>query len=80
MEIKFEDVIEFIIKNSENREQMDKINKISFPFTTSYENKYSTKKKNIVVGGAYQPSYEDLKDIVEAPLGTFSWEDLFLKK
>lgn len=71
MEITFEDVIEFVIKNSENRERMDKLNKITFPFTTSYEKKYSTKSYTTY---GYQPSYEDLKDIVEAPLGKY--EDL----
>lgn len=31
-----EDVIEFIVKNSDKTERMDKINKITFPFTTKY--------------------------------------------
>ena len=35
--ITIDDVIEFIVKNSENKEWMDKINKITFPFTTKYE-------------------------------------------
>ncbi|MBO7713852.1 MAG: hypothetical protein J6S85_09810 [Methanobrevibacter sp.] len=34
--ITLSDVIEFIVKNSENKERMDKINKITFPFTTKY--------------------------------------------
>ena len=36
MMIKLEDVIEFIIKNSDKTEWMDKINKITFPFTSKY--------------------------------------------
>ena len=37
-EITIDDVIEFIIKNCDDRELMDKINKTSFPFTTKYLN------------------------------------------
>ncbi len=37
-EITIDDVIEFIIKNCDNTELMDKINKTSFPFTTKYLN------------------------------------------
>lgn len=37
-EIKIEDVIEFIVKNSDNEERMDKINKVTFPFTSKYKN------------------------------------------
>lgn len=36
-EITLEDVMFFIIQNSENKEAMDKINKTTFPFTTKYE-------------------------------------------
>lgn len=36
MEITIDDVIEFIIKNSDKTEWMDKINKVTFPFTTKY--------------------------------------------
>ena len=35
-EITLEDVIKFIIEHYEDREAMDKISKISFPFTTKY--------------------------------------------
>lgn len=35
-EITIDDVIEFIIRNCDNREAMDKISKTSFPFTTKY--------------------------------------------
>lgn len=81
MEIKFEDVIEFVIKNSDHRERMDKLNKITFPFTTSYENKYSKKKSEIRLGGSgYQPSYDDMKELIESPLGTFPWDDLLINK
>lgn len=65
MEITFEDVIEFVIKNSDKRERMDKLNKITFPFTTSYENKYWKKKTDYIMWWSYQPSYEDLRDFVE---------------
>lgn len=34
--ITIDDVIEFIIKNSDKTEWMDKINKITFPFTSKY--------------------------------------------
>lgn len=36
MRITIDDVIEFIIKNSDKTERMDKINKITFPFTQKY--------------------------------------------
>lgn len=36
-EITFEDVVKFIIENSEETEMMDKINKITFPFTSKYD-------------------------------------------
>lgn len=82
MKITIDDVIEFIIKNSENRERMDKINKITFPFTSKYENFSSKKsKKDIRIGGSgYQPSYEDMREIVEAPIWTFPWDDLLVKQ
>jgi len=35
-EITINDVIEFIIKNSDQTERMDKINKVTFPFTSKY--------------------------------------------
>lgn len=35
-EITIEDVMMFIIHNSENTEIMDKINKTTFPFTSKY--------------------------------------------
>lgn len=37
-EITIDDIIEFIIKNCDDTELMDKINKTSFPFTTKYLN------------------------------------------
>lgn len=80
MKITFEDVVEFVIKNSDNRERMDKLNKITFPFTTSYDKKYGRTKETLWLWGKYEPSYEDLKEIVEAPLWTFSWDDLLMKK
>ena len=47
MKITFEDVVEFVIKNSDNRERMDKLNKITFPFTTSYDKKYGRTKETV---------------------------------
>ena len=45
-EITLDDVIEFIIRNCDDRKAMDKISKISFPFTTKYlernEDKFSS--------------------------------------
>ena len=35
-EITLDDVIEFIIRNCDDREAMDKISRTSFPFTTKY--------------------------------------------
>ena len=35
-EITLDDVIEFIIRNCDDRKAMDKISKTSFPFTTKY--------------------------------------------
>ena len=61
-----QDVIEFIIKNSDKTERMDKINKITFPFTSKYNNKF--KKENVVSMWYREPSYEDLKDFIEAPV------------
>ena len=37
-EITLDDVIEFIIRNCDNTEYMDKISRTSFPFTTKYLN------------------------------------------
>lgn len=34
--ITIDDVIEFIVKNSEHTEWMDKLNKATFPFTSKY--------------------------------------------
>jgi hypothetical protein len=45
MMIKLEDVIEFIIKNSDNTEWMDRINKITFPFTSKYNSRFTEKKE-----------------------------------
>lgn len=69
MKITIDDVIEFIIKNSDKTERMDKINKITFPFTSKYE-RFSRKNEDKEIriwGSGYQPSYDDLKDFVERP-------------
>lgn len=67
MMIKLEDVIEFIIKNSDNTEWMDRINKITFPFTSKYNSRFTEKKEIRIWGSWYQPSYEELKDFIERP-------------
>ena len=38
-EITIDDVIAFIVKNCDNTEYMDKINRTSFPFTAKYLSK-----------------------------------------
>lgn len=35
-EITFEDLVEFIARNSDNTLRMDKLNKLTFPFTSKY--------------------------------------------
>ena len=42
-EITLDDVIEFIIKNCDDRKAMDKISKTSFPFTTKYLEKQESR-------------------------------------
>lgn len=37
-EITFEDVVEFVAKNSDETARMDKLNKMTFPFTSKYTN------------------------------------------
>ena len=44
-EITIDDVIEFIIKNCDDREAMDKISRTSFPFTTKYLENDKPQKK-----------------------------------
>ena len=44
-EITIDDVIEFIIKNCDDREAMDKISRTSFPFTTKYLENQTVKPK-----------------------------------
>lgn len=69
MKITIDDVIEFIIKNSEETERMDKINKITFPFTSKYERYINKKTKDTIRiwWSWYQPSYDDMKDFIERP-------------
>lgn len=43
-EITVEEVIDFIIKNSDNTKIIDKINKITFPFTSKFRD-YQEKKE-----------------------------------
>lgn len=43
-EIDLKDVIEYIINHCDDKEAMDKINKITFPFTTRYDEKFWWKK------------------------------------
>lgn len=42
-EITLDDVIEFIIRNCDDREAMDKISRTSFPFTSKYLNRNKEK-------------------------------------
>lgn len=44
-EITLDDVIEFIIRNCDDREAMDKISRTSFPFTTKYLENQTVKPK-----------------------------------
>ena len=63
--ITFEDVIEFIALNSDETEWMDKLNKLTFPFTSKYKyqswfavhEKTETKKLTT----------EDLEELVKKP-------------
>lgn len=52
-EITIDDIIEFIIKNCDDTELMDKINKTSFPFTTKYLNSNKWKKETTQRGYSY---------------------------
>lgn len=63
-EITINEVMDFIISHCNEMELMDKINKITFPFTSKYDKFYS-KKEIKIWGNGYQPSYEDLKDFRE---------------
>lgn len=36
-----DDIVEFIIKNSDKTEWMDRINKITFPFTSKYSSRFN---------------------------------------
>jgi len=47
MKITLEDVIEFIIKNSEETEWMDKINNLTFPFTSKFKRLHGDKRIEI---------------------------------
>ena len=47
MRITLEDVIEFIIKNSEETEWMDKINNLTFPFTSKFKRLHGDKRIEI---------------------------------
>ncbi|MBO7716580.1 MAG: hypothetical protein J6S85_23645 [Methanobrevibacter sp.] len=55
-EITLDDVIEFIIRNCDDREAMDKISKTSFPFTTKYLNNNKEKERQTQWGYGYIPS------------------------
>lgn len=58
-EITLEDVIRFIIENYEDREAMDKISQVSFPFTTKYLewNKRRQQKENSITLTPSTPTY-----------------------
>ena len=66
-EITINNVMEFIFQNCNDTEMMDKINRITFPFTSKFDN-YTTRnssKRRIKVWWGYQPSYEDLRELIE---------------
>ena len=88
-EITFNDVIEFIAKNSDNTLRMDKLNKLTFPFTSKYTlqsgfaipkgemKHYTVEELEAEVNKPLwreEPSYEEIKDFVEAPRGKYEWE------
>ena len=52
-EITLDDVIEFIIRNCDDRAAMDKISKTSFPFTTKYLNNNKEKERQTQWGYGY---------------------------
>lgn len=58
-EITLEDVIRFIIEHYEDREAMDKISQVSFPFTTKYLewNKRRQQKENSITLTPSAPTY-----------------------
>lgn len=67
-------VIEFIIKNSDKTERMDRINKITFPFTSKYNSRFkkSEFEKALERTKAIEDDYWEL---VKSPLGTFPNEN-----
>lgn len=68
-EITFEDVIEFIARNSDNTLWMDKLNKLTFPFTSKY-----TLQSGFAIPRTEAKHYtvEELEAKVNEPL---DWED-----
>lgn len=64
-EITINEVMDFIFSNCNETELMDKINKITFPFTSKYDRFYN--RKDVRIWWNYQPSYDDLKDFIERP-------------
>jgi len=66
--ITFEDVIEFIALNSDETEWMDKLNKLTFPFTSKYalQSGFAIPKDE-----ARHFTVEELEAEVNKPL----WED-----
>ena len=88
-EITFTDVVEFIARNSDNTLRMDKLNKLTFPFTSKYtlqsgfaipksETKHYTVEEleaevNKPLWLWDQPAYDDYRDVVEAPM--WKYED-----
>ena len=47
-EITIKDVMEFIFTNCNNTEMMDKINRITFPFTSKFEKYSATKERRSI--------------------------------
>lgn len=57
-----DDVIKFILYNSDNTEMMDKINKISYPFTSRYDNVENKKSSKSATMKEFEDTIERLKE------------------
>lgn len=58
-EITLDDVIEFIIRNCDDREAMDKISRTSFPFTTKYLENQTVKPRRPYYDKTWTTDYTD---------------------
>lgn len=60
-DLTWEDVVNFIVQNSDNEEMMDKLNKITYPFTSRYKDNYKLNKP------VKHYKLEDLEEEVNKP-------------